>query len=86
VSRFKVNEIRSAEIYRVCAVSTGRWEVYEESLSRPVASFSDKAAALNYAMCLARGRVAWHLLLRSGDEQPGILRGANDTSPVHASH
>jgi hypothetical protein len=38
--------------------------VYEDPNAMPVASFEDKAAALNYAMCLARGRVAWHLLLR----------------------
>jgi hypothetical protein len=63
----EMNELKSAEIYRVCAVSNDRWDVYQEPRSRPVASFNDKAAALNYAMCLARGRVAWHLLLRAGD-------------------
>ena len=81
-----MNEIRNAEFYRVCAVANDRWDVYQESISHPVASFSDKAAALNYAMCLARGRVAWHLLLRSGDGQPGKLPGANDTSRTRASH
>ncbi len=82
----KVNEISSAEIYRVCAVSTDRWDVYDESRSRPVASFHDKASALNYAMCLARGRVAWHLLLRSSDDQPGTIPGANDPDSAHGSH
>jgi hypothetical protein len=62
-----MSELRNTEIYRVCAVPGDRWDVYQEPRSIPVASFSDKAAALNYAMCLARGRVAWHLLLRSGD-------------------
>ena len=81
-----MNEIRSAEIYRVCAVSTGRWDVFQESISRPVASFGDKAAALNYAMCLARGRVAWHLLLRSGDGQPGVAPGENDPGCTRARH
>ncbi len=80
-----MNEI-SAEIYRVCAVSRDRWDVYQESITHPVASFSDKAAALNYAMCLARGRVAWHLLLRSGDGQPGTLAGPNETTGARASH
>ena len=81
-----MHEIRNAEIFRVCAVSTGRWDVIQESITHPVASFGDKASALNYAMCLARGRVAWHLLLRSGDGQPGKLPGANDTSRTRASH
>jgi hypothetical protein len=58
-----MNEIKSAQIYRVCAVSDDRWDVYQEPKGHPVASFSEKAAALNYAMCLARGRAAWHLLL-----------------------
>jgi len=81
-----MNEIRSAEVYRVCAVSSDRWDVFQQSHSHPVASFSDKASALNYAMCLARGRVAWHLLLRSGDRQPGVAPGANDSSHSRASH
>ena len=67
-----MNEIKSAEVYRVSSVSVDRWDVYEEPKDQPVASFSDKAAALNYAMCLARGRVAWHLLLKSPEN-------ANDT-------
>jgi hypothetical protein len=74
-----MNEIKSAEIYRVCAVSVDRWDVYEEPRACPVASFHDKAAALNYAMCLARGRVAWHLLLRS-NEQSCATGGANAKS------
>ena len=85
----EMNEIKSADIYRVCAVSNDRWDVYQEPRSRPVASFNDKAAALNYAMCLARGRVAWHLLLRSGDEQQPEQIGvpaANETAAAPASH
>lgn len=53
----------STNVYRVCG-NANRWYVYEDREAMPVASFDDKAAALNYAMCLARGRVAWHLLLR----------------------
>ena len=83
-----MNEIKSAEIYRVCAVSNDRWDVYQEATRRPVASFNDKAAALNYAMCLARGRVAWHLLLRTGDgqSQSMALPPSNETAALPASH
>jgi hypothetical protein len=56
-------ETANANVYRVCG-GAGRWYVYQDPEAVPVASFEDKAAALNYAMCLARGRVAWHLLLR----------------------
>lgn len=82
-----MDEEKSSEIYRVCAVSSDRWDVYQEPRSRPVASFHDKAAALNYAMCLARGRVAWHLLLRSGEGQPGSAGDpANETVATASSH
>jgi hypothetical protein len=82
-----MNEDRSAEIYRVCAVSNDRWDVYQEPRSRPVASFHDKAAALNYAMCLARGRVAWHLLLRSGDGRgTDGVPAENETVAAATSH
>jgi hypothetical protein len=82
-----MNEGKGAEIYRVCAVERGRWDVYQEPRSRPVASFNDKAAALNYAMCLARGRVAWHLLLRTGDGQPDSIGvPADETVAAAASH
>ncbi len=59
----------NAEVYRVCAVggrSLGR--VSGAAVHARWRAFNDKAAALNYAMCLARGRVAWHLLLRDGDD------------------
>jgi hypothetical protein len=84
----QMNEDRNAEIYRVCAVSNDRWDVYQEQRSHPVASFSDKAQALNYAMCLARGRVAWHLLLRSGNGQPDRAGAPaeDETVAAAASH
>jgi len=81
----EMNEIKSADIYRVCAVSNDRWDVYQEPRSRPVASFNDKAAALNYAMCLARGRVAWHLLLNPCDGQQDSVAVTSETV-VTASH
>jgi hypothetical protein len=77
---------KTAEIYRVCAVSTDRWDVYQEPRSRPVASFHDKAAALNYAMCLARGRVAWHLLLRPGERPADAIAAASNETATAASH
>ncbi len=81
-----MNEVKSTEIFRVCAVSTDRWDVYEEPRACPVASFNDKAAALNYAMCLARGRVAWHLLLKSGDDDQPVTPASNGTTGASANH
>jgi hypothetical protein len=82
-----MNDVKDAEIYRVCAVSTDRWDVYQEPRGRPVASFNDKAAALNYAMCLARGRVAWHLLLRTGEDgAPAMVPAANGTAGTPTNH
>jgi hypothetical protein len=83
-----MSDMRNAEVYRVCAVSGNRWDVYQEPRSIPVASFSDKAAALNYAMCLARGRVAWHLLLRNSADTadlhgPAIAAAAESTPARH---
>lgn len=61
-------------VYRVCASAPDRWEVYQDPAEEPVASFSDKSAALTYAMCLARGRTSWHLLLggRTGQPRGGL--------------
>lgn len=63
-----------AEVYRVCAGTVRKWDVYQEPAAAPIASFDDKASALNYAMCLARGRVAWHLLLRPAPQRSGNAR------------
>ncbi|MBX5459887.1 MAG: DUF2188 domain-containing protein [Steroidobacteraceae bacterium] len=52
------------DVYRISPGGADRWQVFREPSQEPLASFEDRAAALNYAMCLARGRVAWHLLLR----------------------
>jgi hypothetical protein len=82
-----MNEVKNADIYRVCAVSSDRWDVYQETRARPVASFNDKAAALNYAMCLARGRVAWHLLLRTGEDgQSAMVPASNGTPSASTNH
>jgi hypothetical protein len=71
--------MKEANVYRVCAGSADRWYVYQDETADPVASFDDKAAALNYAMCLARGRVAWHLLLRQG----GAHQSPSTSRPSH---
>jgi len=55
---------KEADIYQVRAGTRRQWDVWQAPALAPIASFDDKAAALNYAMCLARGRIAWHLLLR----------------------
>ena len=60
---------RDTAIYRVRAVTPGRWEVFQNSDDEPVASFSDKSAALTYAMDLARGRVSWQLLASAQQSQ-----------------
>jgi hypothetical protein len=83
MARDVMNEIKSSEIYRVCGVSVDRWDVYQEPKDYPVATFNDKAAALNYAMCLARGRVAWHLLLKTpeaADAHTGAGGGVRQAS------
>jgi hypothetical protein len=70
---------KDANVYRVCA-SADRWYVIQEPDVVPVACFEDKASALNYAMCLARGRVAWHLLLRqNGRPSESATRAAEQT-------
>jgi hypothetical protein len=50
-------------VYRICAGEKNTWNVFQDSHARPLASFEDKSAALTYAMCLARGKVSWQLLL-----------------------
>ncbi|HEY1282928.1 MAG TPA: hypothetical protein VGE96_00480 [Steroidobacteraceae bacterium] len=74
-----------AEVYRVRAGTVRQWDVYQEPSSVPIASFDDKASALNYAMCLARGRVAWHLLLRPATAPPRN-RNARETAPTVRRH
>ena len=74
-----------AEVYRVCAGTVRKWDVYQEPASAPIASFDDKASALNYAMCLARGRVAWHLLLRPATA-PQRRGNAREIAPTTRRH
>lgn len=76
----KEQNTKDANLYRV-RMNAGRWHVYKEAEFVPLASFNDKAAALNYAMCLARGRVAWHLLLRQN--VMGAERGQRAGASAH---
>lgn len=50
-------------IYRICAGESDTWDVFQDSVSTPLASFRDKHSALTYAMCLARGELSWELLM-----------------------
>jgi hypothetical protein len=59
---------RETAVYRVCATTPDRWEVFQDAETRPVASFCDKSAALTYAMGLARGRASWQLLLTTQND------------------
>ena len=65
--------------YRICAVNDTRWDVLRGALDEPVATFTDKHAALAYAMSLARAPSDWQLppgrqqqVLRSIFNQPRI--------------
>lgn len=64
-----MHEARDTAIYRVSSRTPGCWEVFQDSDDEPVASFSDKSAALTYAMDLARGRVSWQLLATARQSQ-----------------
>jgi hypothetical protein len=66
-------------VYRICAVDGARWDVLRGESGEPVATFTDKHAALAHAMCLARAPSEWQLppgrqqrFLRSIFNQPRI--------------
>jgi hypothetical protein len=50
---------KGESVFRVRPAGTDHWIVYRDSFADPVASFPDKAAALAYALSLARHRRAW---------------------------
>ncbi len=65
--------------YRICAVDDTRWDVLRGASEEPVATFTDKHAALAHAMSLARAPSDWQLppgrqqqLMRSSFNQPRI--------------
>jgi hypothetical protein len=73
----KTPEMRAS--YRICAVDDTRWDVLRGASDEPVATFTDKHAALAYAMGLARAPSDWQLppgrqlqVLRSIFNQPRI--------------
>lgn len=43
-------------VFRVTAAGSDHWVVYRDTAKEPVASFSDKASALAYALYLAHRR------------------------------
>ncbi len=49
-----MGQLSNEEIYRVRAAATDQWVVYRDTVEEPVASFTDKASALAYALHLAR--------------------------------
>ena len=69
----------TGSVYRICAVNDERWDVLRGASGAPVATFTDKHAALAYAMSLARAPSRWQLppgrqqrVLRSIFNQPRI--------------
>ena len=68
--------VKDAAVYRVCPGAADCWEVFQEPSSQPMASFGQKAAAIHYAMSLARGREAWHMLLPGGVGHPSDALGS----------
>jgi len=50
-------------MYRVRPAGPARWEVFRGESVHPLASFTDKNSAVDYAMGLARGRVTWQSVL-----------------------
>jgi hypothetical protein len=68
-----MEQAENAAVYRVCAVSDERWDVLRGSELERVATFSDKHAALAYAMSLARTRSSWQLPLGARHEALGSM-------------
>jgi len=73
------NAAETGSMYRICAVNDERWDVLRGASGEPVATFTDKHAALAYAMSLARAPSEWQLppgrqqrALRSIFNQPRI--------------
>jgi hypothetical protein len=73
---------QGAPVYRVRATDSAKWEVFREPSSEPVASFTDKHAALSYAMSLARGRADWHLFANRHRASTPRVPGIGSSLPV----
>jgi hypothetical protein len=74
----KQAEMRAS--YRICAVNDTRWDVLRGASDEPVATFTDKHAALAYAMSLARAPSDW--LLPPGRQQQ-VLRSIFNQPRIH---
>jgi hypothetical protein len=75
--------MKTAELgssYRICAVNGTRWDVLRGASAEPVATFTDKHAALAYAMSLARAPSDWQL---PPGRQQQILRSILHQSRIH---
>lgn len=66
--------------YRICVVDDTRWDVLRGASDEPVATFTDKHAALAYAMSLARAPSDW--LLPPGRQQQ-VLRSIFNQPRIH---
>ncbi len=64
-----MNQVHDEVIYRVRAVASDHWVVYRDTGSDPVASFSDKACALAYALDLARHMLPARVIEYSSPER-----------------
>ncbi len=58
-----MKEAGDTSVYRICGVSETQWDVLCGSSDEPLATFSDKHAALAYAMSLARDGTDWEFPL-----------------------
>ena len=67
-------------MYRICAVNAARWDVLRGASGEPVATFTDKHAALAYAMSLARAPTHWQL---SPGRQQRVLRSIFNQPRIH---
>lgn len=81
-----MNPAENATSYRICAAGDERWDVLRGSSPEPVATFTDKHAAIAYAMSLARTRSSWQPPLDGRRDVLGDLfaqqsRGTRGTRP-----
>jgi hypothetical protein len=65
----------NATVYRVCG-GNGGWHVFDDSSSKPIATFTAKTDALTYAMSLARGHTRPQVLLSARSREIRSALGA----------
>ncbi len=64
-----MEEMKEGVVYCVRAASANHWVVMQEPAGHLIASFNRRAAALSYAVSLARGRGPLHILAGAGGSQ-----------------